>query len=134
MPPSAPPSPGREEREKALQPQLSEHDKVNTVNVAELLRTAEFKLVPGVDRVPYEELIKLRLEDGVDVTRKVCMVSCGAWKGDSWMERVAGAASTVLVSWAGCSIRPHAAEVAFKSPAALHLSQQKPRRVASCCR
>jgi hypothetical protein len=39
--------------------------------VAELLRTAEFKLVPGIDRVPYEELIKLRLEDGVDVTRKV---------------------------------------------------------------
>jgi hypothetical protein len=71
QPASAPPSPGREEREKGPLPLLSEHDKVNTTNVAELLRTAEFKLVPGIDRVPYDELIKLRLEDGVDVTRKV---------------------------------------------------------------
>ncbi|WIA32227.1 hypothetical protein OEZ86_003075 [Tetradesmus obliquus] len=70
LPPSRPDSPGREEREKGPLPLLSEHDKVNTVNVAALLATAEFKLVPGIDRVPYEELIKLRLEDGVDVTRK----------------------------------------------------------------
>uniref|UniRef100_A0A383VYJ2 HP domain-containing protein n=1 Tax=Tetradesmus obliquus TaxID=3088 RepID=A0A383VYJ2_TETOB len=70
LPPSRPDSPGREEREKGPLPLLSEHDKVNTVNVTALLATAEFKLVPGIDRVPYEELIKLRLEDGVDVTRK----------------------------------------------------------------
>lgn len=62
---------GNKEEERAASPMLSEHDKVNTVNVAELLKSAEFKLVPGKDTVPYEELIKLRLEDGVDVTRKV---------------------------------------------------------------
>lgn len=54
---------------------VSEHDKVNTTNVAALLASAEFKLVPGQDVLPYEQLMTLRLEDGIDVTRKVgCII------------------------------------------------------------
>jgi hypothetical protein len=50
---------------------VSEHDLKNTANALELLQAATFKLTPGKDEVPYEQLVGLRLEDGVDVTRKV---------------------------------------------------------------
>lgn len=50
---------------------LSEHDRVNNTNALELLQSGTFKLVPGKDSVPYEKLMTLRLEDGIDVTRKV---------------------------------------------------------------
>lgn len=50
---------------------LSTHDKVNTTNALELLQSGTFKLVPGQDTVPYDKLMGLRLEDGIDVTRKV---------------------------------------------------------------
>ncbi|KIZ07269.1 hypothetical protein MNEG_0682 [Monoraphidium neglectum] len=49
---------------------LTQHDLVNTANVALVLQAGEFKLRPGVDVVPYEELKELRLEDGLDVSRK----------------------------------------------------------------
>eukprot|EP00775_Hariotina_reticulata_P013017 gene13017-13146_t len=66
--PAAPsPVPGGE---RSSSPTLSPHDKVNTTNVAALLQASEFKLRPGVDEVPYEQLVGLRLEDGIDVTRK----------------------------------------------------------------
>lgn len=50
---------------------LSEHDRINTTNAVELLQSGAFKLVPGKDVLPYDRLITLRLEDGIDVTRKV---------------------------------------------------------------
>ncbi|KIZ01524.1 hypothetical protein MNEG_6435 [Monoraphidium neglectum] len=49
---------------------LTQHDLVNTANVAQVLQAGEFKLKPGVDVVPYAELKELRLEDGLDVSRK----------------------------------------------------------------
>ena len=61
---------------KSLSVALSEHDAKNTANVAILLQSAEFKLQPGKDFVEYQELIKLRLEDGIDVTRKVRTGRC----------------------------------------------------------
>lgn len=45
----------------------------------QVLKAGEFRLKPGVDFVPYEELTTLRLEDGLDVTRKVGQ---GAGKGE----------------------------------------------------
>jgi hypothetical protein len=73
---------------RALSVALSEHDTKNTANVAMLLQSAEFKLQPGKDFVEYQELVKLRLEDGIDVTRKV-----GAWgmlRTKSWVSATAG--------------------------------------------
>jgi hypothetical protein len=50
---------------------VKEHDLVNTANVAQVLQAGEFRLRPGVDFVGYDELKELRLEDGLDVSRKV---------------------------------------------------------------
>jgi hypothetical protein len=36
-----------------------------------VLQAGEFKLRPGIDVVPYDQLKELRLEDGLDVSRKV---------------------------------------------------------------
>ena len=41
-----------------------------------MLQAGEFKLRPGVDFVSYEELKELRLEDGLDVSRKVRVCVC----------------------------------------------------------
>jgi hypothetical protein len=61
---------------------VSEHDRANTTNALELLQTGAFKLLPGKDTVPYEQLVSLRLEDGIDVTRKVGRARCQhAWSG-----------------------------------------------------
>lgn len=49
---------------------LTQHDLVNTANVALVLQAGEFKMKPGVDFVSYEQLQELRLEDGLDVSRK----------------------------------------------------------------
>lgn len=49
---------------------VKEHDLVNTANVAQVLQAGEFRLRPGVDFVGYDELKELRLEDGLDVSRK----------------------------------------------------------------
>ncbi|GBF95236.1 hypothetical protein Rsub_07951 [Raphidocelis subcapitata] len=49
---------------------LTQHDLVNTANVALVLQAGEFKMKPGVDFVPYAQLQELRLEDGLDVSRK----------------------------------------------------------------
>ncbi|GAX81454.1 hypothetical protein CEUSTIGMA_g8883.t1 [Chlamydomonas eustigma] len=49
---------------------LSSHDKQNTPNASMLLKLGAFRLQPLVDTIPYEELVKLRLEDGIDPTRK----------------------------------------------------------------
>jgi hypothetical protein len=72
--------------ERSSSPILSPHDKVNTTNAAALLQASEFKLRPGMDEVPYEQLVGLRLEDGIDVTRKVggqLHISCAvALKGN----------------------------------------------------
>jgi len=72
--------------ERSCSPILSPHDKVNTTNAAALLQASEFKLRPGMDEVPYERLVGLRLEDGIDVTRKVggqLHISCAvALKGN----------------------------------------------------
>lgn len=57
------------------QRRISEHDRINNTNALELLQSGAFKLVPGKDTVPYDKLITLRLEDGVDVTRKVCFAA-----------------------------------------------------------
>jgi len=46
------------------------HDKANTTNALQLLKMGTFKLKPGVDTVGYEELVTLRLEDGIDPTRR----------------------------------------------------------------
>lgn len=51
---------------------------MNNTNALELLQSGAFKLVPGKDSVPYEQLKGLRLEDGIDVTRKVGQK---AWEG-----------------------------------------------------
>uniref|UniRef100_A0A7S3VK74 HP domain-containing protein n=1 Tax=Dunaliella tertiolecta TaxID=3047 RepID=A0A7S3VK74_DUNTE len=48
----------------------SPHDLKNTVNASQLLKTGAFSRVPGKDHIKYEELILLRLEDSIDVTRK----------------------------------------------------------------
>jgi hypothetical protein len=42
----------------------------------QVLQAGEFKLKPGVDVVPYAELKELRLEDGLDVSRKVRRAGC----------------------------------------------------------
>lgn len=49
---------------------LTQHDLVNTANVALVLQAGGFKLRPGIDVVPYDQLKELRLEDGLDVSRK----------------------------------------------------------------
>lgn len=67
----AQPPPPEPKPEPGLTRRLSEHDRVNNTNALELLQTGSFKLVPGKDTVPYEKLMGLRLEDGIDVTRKV---------------------------------------------------------------
>lgn len=51
-------------------PRRSDHDQRNTTNAAQLLKLGAFKLQPLKDFVAYDELIKLRLEDGIDPTRK----------------------------------------------------------------
>eukprot|EP00798_Chlamydomonas_sp_ICE-L_P031834 gene31834-7040_t len=61
------------EKPSAVKPRilaLSDHDSKNTVNASELLAMGSFKLVPLQNFVPYDELVKLRLEDGIDPTRK----------------------------------------------------------------
>jgi hypothetical protein len=49
---------------------VTEHDRINTANVALLLEAGEFAKKPGADFIPYEDLKGLRLEDGIDATRK----------------------------------------------------------------
>ncbi len=44
---------------------MSNHDSKNTTNASQLLALGTFKLVPLKDFVPYEELLKLRLEVGL---------------------------------------------------------------------
>jgi hypothetical protein len=41
---------------------VTEKDKMNTANVFKLIETAEFAKKPLVDFIPYNELIKLRIE------------------------------------------------------------------------
>ncbi|GLC37864.1 hypothetical protein PLESTB_001484200 [Pleodorina starrii] len=48
----------------------STHDTKNTINVSQLLKAGAFKMQPLKDFVPYEELQRLRVEDGIDATRK----------------------------------------------------------------
>lgn len=48
----------------------SEHDRKNSHNVAQVLAEGSFKYVPLQDFIPYEELKALRVEDGIDATRK----------------------------------------------------------------
>lgn len=67
----AQPPPPEPKPESGPSRRLSEHDRVNNTNALELLQSGAFKLVPGQDTVPYEKLMGLRLEDGIDVTRKV---------------------------------------------------------------
>lgn len=67
----AQPPPPEPKPEAGPSRRLSEHDRVNNTNALELLQSGAFKLVPGKDTVPYEKLMGLRLEDGIDVTRKV---------------------------------------------------------------
>ncbi|GIL46795.1 hypothetical protein Vafri_3680 [Volvox africanus] len=49
---------------------LSTHDTKNTINVSQLLKLGAFKLQPLKDFVSYVELQRLRVEDGIDATRK----------------------------------------------------------------
>ncbi|KAG1669905.1 hypothetical protein FOA52_002431 [Chlamydomonas sp. UWO 241] len=49
---------------------VTQHDRTNTINAAQLLKMGTFKLKPGTDTVAYDELMKLRLEDGIDPTRR----------------------------------------------------------------
>lgn len=49
---------------------VSEHDTANTANVAQLLKQGTFKYQPLQDFLPYDDLKSMRLEDGIDVTRK----------------------------------------------------------------
>eukprot|EP00879_Flechtneria_rotunda_P006040 GHRR01006353.1.p1 GENE.GHRR01006353.1~~GHRR01006353.1.p1 ORF type:complete len:271 (+),score=94.45 GHRR01006353.1:73-885(+) len=76
MPPPAPPSPKQSSPDKTL----SVHDKVNTTDARLLLEQGQFKLQPGADTVPFQELVNLRLEDGVDVTRKEEYLSADEFK------------------------------------------------------
>jgi hypothetical protein len=46
-----------------------------------VLQAGEFKLKPGIDVVPYDQLKELRLEDGLDVSRKVGRGGRGAGRG-----------------------------------------------------
>lgn len=62
--PAGPPPPG------AILRVRSKHDKRNTINAAILLKQGSFKLQPLQDFVPYAKLVKLRVEDGIDATRK----------------------------------------------------------------
>ncbi|GFH30156.1 HP domain-containing protein, partial [Haematococcus lacustris] len=48
----------------------SPHDARNTINAAQLLKQKAFKFQPLKDWFPVEELVKLRLEDGIDPTCK----------------------------------------------------------------
>lgn len=68
---AAQPAPPEPKPEAGPSRRLSEHDRVNNTNALELLTSGTFKLVPGKDTVPYEKLMGLRLEDGIDVTCKV---------------------------------------------------------------
>ncbi|GIL70829.1 hypothetical protein Vretimale_3916 [Volvox reticuliferus] len=49
---------------------VSTHDTKNTINVSQLLKLGAFKLQPLKDFVTYAELQRLRVEDGIDATRK----------------------------------------------------------------
>jgi hypothetical protein len=54
-----------------VSPSLTEHDTKNTANASVLLASGAFRLQPGKDVLEYEALAGMRLEDGIDVTRKV---------------------------------------------------------------
>jgi hypothetical protein len=54
-----------------VSPSLTEHDTKNTANASVLLATGSFRLQPGKDTLEYDALLGMRLEDGIDVTRKV---------------------------------------------------------------
>lgn len=57
-------------KSESLARKLSEHDTANTANVALLLKQGTFKYQPLQDFLPYDDLLTMRLEDGIDVTRK----------------------------------------------------------------
>ncbi|KAG2498936.1 hypothetical protein HYH03_003126 [Edaphochlamys debaryana] len=69
---SAPPRPAKSPSLRSAEPSPppSSHDTKNTINVSQLIKLGAFKMVPLKDFVPYEELLRLRLEDGIDATRK----------------------------------------------------------------
>lgn len=41
---------------------MTDKDKINTVNVFKVIEAAEFAKKPLVDFIPYEELVRLRIE------------------------------------------------------------------------
>ncbi|GFR43929.1 hypothetical protein Agub_g5067 [Astrephomene gubernaculifera] len=65
----------------------SAHDTKNTINVALLLKQGGFKMQPLKDFVQYAELQRLRLEDGIDATRKEDYLSDTDFKDVFGMDR-----------------------------------------------
>lgn len=68
-------------------PIVVSHDKQNTVNAFQLLKLGAFKLQPLVDFIAYDDLVKLRLEDGIDPTRREDYLSDEAFATVFGMER-----------------------------------------------
>lgn len=60
------------------------------------LCSGAFKRAPGVDVIPYEELKGLRLEDGVDVSRKVRRALVWAWRGSAGTQQAAAAGAAAV--------------------------------------
>ena len=83
------PSPARThsvvQRPSPPPPPISDHDRADgkkklTSNVSVLLKDAKFKLAPGSEVIPYERLVGLRVEDGIDPTRKEEYLSVDEFK------------------------------------------------------
>jgi hypothetical protein len=69
----------------------SDHDRKNTANVSAVLATGKFDKVPGRDVIPLAALRALRLEDGVDATRKEEYLSAEEFEGAFGMGKEAWA-------------------------------------------
>ncbi|KXZ52750.1 hypothetical protein GPECTOR_8g141 [Gonium pectorale] len=65
----------------------STHDTKNTINVSQLLKLGAFKMQPLKDFVPYAELQRLRVEDGIDATRKEDYLNDAEFKEVFGMDR-----------------------------------------------
>jgi hypothetical protein len=66
---------------------ISDHDRKNTANVSAVLSSGKFDKVPGRDVIPLASLKALRLEDGIDATKKEEYLSAEEFEAAFGMDR-----------------------------------------------